>query len=76
VGDPVFRQREIGELDVGLDDLTPEAAARVTVNDRFAGSFIGRPLRLDVTPHLKAGVNAIRIDPFAPTSARLAIISQ
>ena len=56
-----------------MDDLSPELAARVTVNDQDAGGFISAPLRLLVTPHLKSGRNTIRIEPFAPTSARLAI---
>jgi hypothetical protein len=56
-----------------VDDLVPEAAARVTVNGRFAGGFIGKPLRLNVTRVLKAGPNTIRLDPFAPKSARLVV---
>ena len=55
------------------DDITPEAAASVTVNGQFAGGFIGKPLRLDVTGFLKPGANAIRLDPFAPKSARLVV---
>ena len=55
------------------DEVAPEAAARVTVNGQFAGGFIGKPLRLEVTRYLKLGVNAIRLDPFAPKAARLAI---
>ncbi len=54
-----------------LDELTPEAAARVTVNGQYAGGFIGKPFRLDVTKHLKPGVNRIDITPFAPKTARL-----
>ncbi len=56
-----------------VEDLAPEDAARVTVNGRYAGGFIGRPLRLDVTAHLKPGANALRIEPFAPKTARLAV---
>jgi hypothetical protein len=55
-----------------MDDPAPEVAARVTVNDQFAGGFIGKPSRLDVTRYLKPGVNAIRIEPFAPKTARMA----
>jgi len=55
-----------------MDPLTPEEAARVTVNGRDAGGFIGRPLRLEITSHLKPGANIIRIEPFAPAGARLA----
>ena len=56
-----------------VDDLTPEAAASVTVNGRYAGGFIGKPLRLNVTRFLKPGPNTIRLDAFAPRSARLVI---
>jgi hypothetical protein len=57
-----------------LDGLVPEEAARVTVNGHNAGGFIGRPLRLEVTRQLKPGANHIRIEPFAPGSARLVIL--
>jgi hypothetical protein len=50
-----------------------EEAARITVNGRDAVGFIGRPLRLEITPYLKPGRNTIRIEPFAPSSARLAV---
>jgi len=56
-----------------VDELTPEAAASVTVNGAFAGGFIGKPLRLDVTRFLKPGSNTIRMEPFAPKSARLVV---
>ena len=39
------------------------------------GGFIGRPLRLDVTRHLRTGTNTLRIEPFAPRAARLAVYS-
>ena len=54
-----------------VDELAPEPAARVSVNGQYAGGFIGKPLRLEVTKHLKSGRNAIRIEPFSPKSARL-----
>ncbi len=56
-----------------LDDLSPEAAARVTVNGQYAGGFIGRPFRLDVTRLLRTGPNTIRIEPFAPRTAQLVV---
>lgn len=55
-----------------MDVLAPEQAARITINGRDAGGFIGKPLRLDVTSHLKTGLNTVRIEPFAPVNARLA----
>jgi hypothetical protein len=56
-----------------MDELLPEAAARVTVNGQDAGGCIGKPLRLDITAHLKPGANTIRIEPFAPTTAHLVL---
>ena len=56
-----------------MDEILPEAAARVTVNGQDAGGCIGQPLRLDITAHLKAGANTIRIEPFAPKSAKLVV---
>jgi hypothetical protein len=61
-------------LDVA--DLAPEEAARVTINGKDAGGFIGRPLQLDVTRHLTAGSNTIEIAPFAPKSARLVVVDK
>jgi hypothetical protein len=54
-----------------LDGIEPELAARVTVNGRYAGGVIGRPLRLDITAHVRPGPNTLRIDPFAPKTVRL-----
>jgi len=56
-----------------LDNLSPEAAARVTVNGQYAGGLIGRPFRLEVTRLLRTGPNTIRIEPFAPGNALLMI---
>jgi len=55
------------------DDLTPEAAASITVNGKQVGGFIGKPFRLDVAKHLKPGNNSIEIVPFAPKAARLVV---
>ncbi len=59
-----------------VDEIIPEAAATITVNGAHAGGFIGKPLRLDVTTHLKAGANTVRIDPFAPKNARLVVYAR
>jgi hypothetical protein len=56
-----------------VEGLTPEAAAHVKVNGQFAGGFIGRPLRLEITRVLRAGANSVRIEPFAPASAKLVV---
>ena len=78
--DPFFGHCDIAPADLKnsriyleLGALAPEIAARVTVNGASAGGFISKPARLDVTPHLKPGPNTLRIEPFAPESARLAI---
>lgn len=56
-----------------VDQLAPEAAARVFVNGKYAGGFIGRPLRLDVSKLLQPGANTLAIEPFAPELVRLVI---
>ena len=58
---------------IELEGLAPEAAASITVNGQHAGGVIGKPFRLDVSRHLKAGTNTVGIAPFAPQAARLAI---
>ncbi len=56
-----------------LDQVAPEAAARVTVNGQYAGGIISEPLRLEIARFLKPGANTVRIEPFAPRSARLVV---
>lgn len=55
------------------EGITPEAAARVTVNGQYAGGFIERPLRLEVTALVRPGENELRIEPFAPASVKLGV---
>ena len=59
-----------------LDELDPEEAARVTVNDQYAGGFIGKPFRLDVTRHLRHGENTVKIEPFAPKSVKMVVLAE
>jgi len=61
------------QVSLELGTLAPETAARVTVNGNDAGGFIGQPARLDISRHVKPGANTLRIEPFAPASARLVI---
>ncbi|MBI5832502.1 MAG: hypothetical protein HZB16_09380 [Armatimonadetes bacterium] len=56
-----------------VEDLAPEEAASVSLNGTYAGGFIGRPLRLEVTACAKPGANTVSILPFAPKSARLVL---
>jgi len=59
-----------------MDGIEPEDAAAVRVNGQHAGGFIGRPFRLDITPHVHAGVNRLEIRPFAPRTLRVAVVPQ
>ena len=59
-----------------VDSLAPEEAASVTVNGRYAGGFIGRPLHLEVTEWIVKGTNSVLIQPFAPKQARLAFYAK
>ncbi len=54
-----------------METIEPEAAASVTINGRYIGGFVGRPFRIDVSEHLRAGANTFRIGPFAPKNVRL-----
>jgi hypothetical protein len=56
-----------------LEDLAPETAARVSINNQFVGGFLTHPLRLDVSAHVKPGQNTLRLEPFSPKTARLSI---
>jgi hypothetical protein len=54
-----------------MDEL-PDVSAAVKVNGVAAGGVIGRPSRLDITRHVKAGENTVEIEPLAPKGARIA----
>lgn len=56
-----------------FDNVHPEPAASVTVNNHYAGGVIGQPFRLDITRHLHPGPNTLQLTPFAPQSARLVV---
>jgi hypothetical protein len=49
----------------------PDDSATVKVNGVAAGGVIGKPSRLDITSHVKAGENTIEIEPLAPKAARI-----
>lgn len=65
---------DTGRVVLEMDQIEPEEAARVTINGKDAGGFIGKPFRLEVSRHLKPGKNTLRIEPFAPKSVRLVIV--
>jgi len=52
---------------IEAEQIEPEGAAAVRVNGRYAGGFIGRPYRLDISAQVKPGENRIEVEPFAPT---------
>jgi len=64
------------EVFLEMTGLRPEEAASVSINGSYAGGFIGRPFRLEVSKYLKSGANAIRITPFAPDSVRLVVYNR
>jgi hypothetical protein len=57
---------------VEMTDL-PDDSASIRVNGTYAGGVIGRPLRLDISRHVKAGENAIVIEPLAPKAVRIVV---
>jgi hypothetical protein len=76
--DPFFGHCDVAKAELTksrvyleLGTLTPETAARITVNGNSVGGFIGKPARLEISRHLKPGANTFRIEPFAPESVRL-----
>jgi hypothetical protein len=78
--DPYFGHCELGGADLQrtrvyleLGALAPETAARITVNGESAGGFIGKPARVEIGKHLKAGRNTFGIEPFAPEAVRVVI---
>ena len=58
------------------EGIEPEPAAAVTLNGAHVGGFIGEPLTLDLTGHLKPGRNVIDIQPFAPKSVRITLCGE
>lgn len=57
------------------EGTAPENAAAVKINGKAAGGFLGRPSRVEVTSHVKAGENAVEIQPFAPAAVRIMMYS-
>lgn len=49
-----------------MEGLGAEEAARVRINGKEVGGFIGKPHQLDVGKWLKAGDNTVEIVPFSP----------
>jgi hypothetical protein len=77
-GDPFSGHCDLANADLKqarayleLGPLTPETAARITVNGTSVGGFIGKPARLEISKHLQPGPNTFRIEPFAPGTVSL-----
>ena len=62
-----------GPVHLEMDGVAPETAARVTINGQYAGGAIGKPMRLEISKHLRAGKNTLRIEPFAPKTITLVV---
>jgi hypothetical protein len=75
-----------GEVNISADSLksgrraylvchmSPDAgedAAAVRVNGEYAGGFIGKPYRVEISSRLKAGSNTVTIEPFPVSQVRL-----
>ena len=59
---------------LACDDVEGEKSAAVTVNGAFAGGFIGRPYRLDVTKSVKAGANTLGAKPFRLKNPHIVVV--
>ena len=58
------------------EGIAPEPAGAVRVGGEYVGGFIGKPLTLDLTGHLKPGRNVIDIQPFAPASVMIKLYGE
>ena len=59
---------------LACDDVEGEKSAAVTVNGAFAGGFIGKPYRLDITKSVKDGANTLEAKPFRLKNPRVVIV--
>ena len=55
------------------DDVEGEKSAAVTVNGAYAGGFIGKPYRLDITKAVETGANTLETKPFRLKNPRIVI---
>ena len=59
---------------LACDDVEGEKSAAVTVNGVYAGGFIGKPYRLDITKSVKAGANTLETKPFRLKNPRVVVV--
>ena len=61
---------------LACDDVDGEKSAAVTVNGVYAGGFIGKPYRLDITKSVKAGANTLETKPFRLKNPRVVVVGR
>ena len=71
VGDGAVKLGQRAFLVCEMASGAAEDAAAVRVNGAYAGGFIGKPYRLEITRLLKPGRNTVRIEPFAVEKVRI-----
>ena len=59
---------------LACDDVEGEKSAAVTVNGAYAGGFIGRPYRLDITKSVKPGANTLETKPFRLIRPKIVVV--
>ena len=59
---------------LACDDVEGEKSAAVTVNGTYAGGFIGRPYRLDITKSVKPGANTLETKPFRLIRPKIVVV--
>lgn len=59
---------------LACDDVEGEKSAAVTVNGAYAGGFIGKPYRLDITKSVKPGANVLETKPFRLIRPKIVVL--
>jgi hypothetical protein len=59
---------------VSLSGIDVEGVARVKVNGKEAGGFIGEPYRLDITEHVIPGANTVQAEPFSAETITVEVL--
>ena len=59
---------------LACDDVGGEKSAAVTVNGAYAGGFIGRPYRVNITKSVKPGANTLVVKPFRLKNPRIVVV--
>ena len=59
---------------LACDDVGGEKSAAVTVNGAYAGGFIGRPYRVNITKSVTPGANTLVVKPFRLKNPRIVVV--